>query len=127
MFDTAGMFLSFLCLIHCLALPLLVAALPWLAGTFGHNEHVHLIFATFVLPVGLLALASGYRKHQQAWIFWWGFSGLVCIGTAVMAESQLGENLEHGLSILGSVQLVLAHYHNLRSQRVHSGSCGCNH
>jgi hypothetical protein len=123
LFDTAGMALSFLCLIHCIALPLLLTALPWLASSFTHNEHVHLIFAAFVLPVGVLALASGYRKHHQAWIFFWGLSGLLCIGTAVLAEAQLGETLEHGLSMLGSIQLVLAHYHNLRAQHIHAEGC----
>jgi len=92
LFDAAGMTLSFLCMIHCLALPLLFSCLPWLESCLGTDERVHIAFAIFVLPIGLLALASGYRHHGQAWIFLWGLAGMLCLATAVVASSQLGGN-----------------------------------
>lgn len=111
------MALSFLCLLHCIGLPILMSLLPWLSSGSGHEDGVHKAFASLVLPLGLLALASGYRHHRQGWIFCWGLAGLVCVGAAAVAGEQLGESLEHSLSILGSIQVVLAHYLNLRYQR----------
>ena len=116
-FDKAGMAISFLCLLHCIALPLLMALLPWMSTSLGEDEGVHKACAAFVLPIGLMALASGYRQHRQGWIFCWGMAGLVCVGAAAVAGHQLGESLEHSLSVLGSIQVVLAHYLNLRYQR----------
>ena len=116
------MAISLLCLVHCIGLPVLFALLPWLAPALAHDESVHKIFAAFVLPIGLMALASGYRHHRQAWIFLVGVTGLIFVGSAAVAGEQMGESLEHALSIVGSIQLVISHFFNLRQH----GKC-CTH
>ncbi len=122
-FDLAGMALSFLCLIHCIALPVLLSALPWLMPNFAEDEMTHKVLALMVIPVGSFGLISGYRKHLQLWIPIWGIAGLLCIGCAAFAGEQLGEHTEHTLSVLGSIQLVIAHFFNYRAHK----ACSCSH
>ena len=58
--DAGAVALSSLCLLHCLALPLLAAALP-LFGVWAEAEWVHLVFVAIALPLGLLVGAlAGY-------------------------------------------------------------------
>lgn len=123
LFDIAGMALSLLCLVHCLALPFILSALPWLVPDLAGDEMTHKILALCVIPVGSMGLIGGYRHHRQLWIPLWGMAGLICIGCAAFAVEQLGEQVEHGLSILGSIQLVLAHFFNFRAHK----SCSCSH
>ena len=57
--DSLGVLLSGICIVHCLALPLLLALLPFLGGSLlgGHSFHEYLLLA--VLPVSLVALGLG--------------------------------------------------------------------
>ncbi|MBW8734346.1 MAG: MerC domain-containing protein [Asticcacaulis sp.] len=61
--DVASMGLSSLCVVHCLALPFLVAALPFL-GIFSQNELVHQILVSIAAPLSALALwrSGGWRR-----------------------------------------------------------------
>ena len=62
--DGAAVALSALCLIHCLALPIVVAGLPFLAQ-FAEG-HLHLQMLVVVLPLSVVALGLGYRRHRSA-------------------------------------------------------------
>lgn len=61
--DTSAIALSSLCLLHCLALPLLAAALP-LLGRWEQAEWVHVVFATAAVPLSGYALWSSHRRHR---------------------------------------------------------------
>ncbi|WP_413894670.1 MerC family mercury resistance protein [Pantoea ananatis] len=53
--------MSGLCLLHCLALPLLAAALP-LFGVWAEAEWVHVVFVAIAAPLAGLALWRGHRR-----------------------------------------------------------------
>ncbi len=53
--DWASMGISGLCVVHCLLLPVLVAALPFL-GIFSQNEMVHKVLIVIAIPLSALAL-----------------------------------------------------------------------
>jgi hypothetical protein len=57
---------SLLCLVHCLALPLLAASLPALGLFVTHSLLVHALLLGVALPLGLWALARGWRRAG-----WW--------------------------------------------------------
>jgi len=59
--DASAVALSSLCLLHCLALPLLAAALP-LFGAWAEAEWVHAVFVAIALPITGFAL---WRAHRQ--------------------------------------------------------------
>ena len=53
--DGSATGLSSLCLIHCLALPVMTALLPAL-GAWAQAEWVHVVFVAFAAPIAGLAL-----------------------------------------------------------------------
>lgn len=120
--DKAAIGLSFLCLAHCLALPLLLVLLPSLTVLNLENELFHVGLVAIVIPTSLYALTLGCRKHQHYRLLAIGFVGLVCLLAAVIGEDALGEFAEKGLTVTGSVLIAYGHFRNYQlCQR--SGDC----
>ena len=62
--NKVGLWLSVLCTIHCLAMPFLMTALPFLGESFlSEKSEMYLIGASAVLAVFLLI--KDYRNHQN--------------------------------------------------------------
>ena len=109
--DSAAVVLSALCLVHCLALPLIVVGVPFLAQ-FAEG-HLHMQMLVVVLPLSIIALSIGYRRHRNARIVSAGAVGmlLLVIG-ATVAHAQLGLIADRAFTICGSLTLATAHYFN---------------
>ena len=109
--DGAAVLLSALCLLHCLALPLVVAGLPMLAQF--SDSHLHLQILAIVVPLSIAALGLGYRRHRNVNILWAGFAGLLILFIgATLVHDNLGEMADRVVTITGSVVLAAAHYFN---------------
>jgi len=108
--------LSALCLVHCLALPLIVIGVPFLAQ-FAEG-HLHLQMLVVVLPLSTLALGIGFRRHRDSRILSAGIVGmLLLIIGATVAHAQLGLIADRAFTICGSLTLATAHYFNsIRAQ-----------
>ncbi|MEO0465572.1 MAG: MerC domain-containing protein [Pseudomonadota bacterium] len=101
-FDSAALGLSGLCLIHCLALPLMAAALPALASV-AEAEWLHKAFVVAALPVSLVAMARGGGAV---------FTGLALVGLALLLAGAFAEPLhdyETALTVAGALILSAAH------------------
>ncbi|MDV2450812.1 MerC domain-containing protein [Xanthomonas hortorum] len=118
--DRSAIALSSLCLLHCLALPLLAAALP-LLGAWSRAEWVHVVFATAAVPLSGYALWSSHRRHALPAPVWalaaFGLAGLV-LGASGVA----GGTLETPITVTGSLLLASTHLVNLRLRR-RAGHC----
>ena len=109
--DGTAVVLSALCLVHCLALPLIVIGVPFLAQ-FAEG-HLHLQMLVIVLPLSTLALGIGYRRHRNSRILFAGIIGmLLLIIGATVAHAQLGLMADRAFTICGSLTLATAHYFN---------------
>ena len=112
--DGVAISLSGLCLIHCLALPVVSAILP-IAGSWAEIEWIHKAFVVAALPFSLLALAS----ERATGII----GGLIASGFILLAAAAFAEPLhdhETALTLLGG--LLLASGHALRWSRSYSSS-----
>ena len=109
--DGAAVGLSALCLVHCLALPLLVAGLPFLAQ-FSEG-HLHAQMLIIVLPLSIVALGLGFRHHRNKRIVIAGFAGmaLLVIG-ATVAHNNWGLTADRAFTIAGALTLAAAHFYN---------------
>jgi hypothetical protein len=109
--DGAAVGLSALCLVHCLALPLVVAGLPFLAQ-FA-DGHLHKQMLVVVLPLSIVALGLGYRHHRNNKIVAAGFVGmaLLTIG-ATVAHGNWGLFADRAFTIAGALILAAAHFYN---------------
>ena len=110
--DVAGISLSGLCLVHCLALPIAAALLPSLAA-WTHTEWLHWGFVAVAIPTTTLAL----RRAQRAGTLHVGVllaAGLGLVALALGASEVLGEAAEIPITVAGSVMLAGAHAVNWR-------------
>jgi hypothetical protein len=111
--DYAGMAASALCLAHCLAMPLVLAAFP-LLGFGGHDALHGMLLAVVSVPV-LFALVPGYLKHRDPAALLLGVAGLGMFLLAVLVIGErMGEAAETVAAVASSVLLIGAHLRNHR-------------
>jgi hypothetical protein len=111
--DALGIAASSLCLVHCLAMPLVVGILPLLGLKFleGHSAHVTLAF--FVLTFALLAIVPGYLRHRRADILAMMLVGVgLVLYATFLAQFTLGESAEIPIITVGNLILVFTHLRN---------------
>ncbi|MBH1836172.1 MerC domain-containing protein [Stenotrophomonas maltophilia] len=115
--DAGALALSSLCLLHCLALPLLAAALP-LFGAWAQAEWVHLLFVAIALPLTGYALLRADRRHRlpvMAWIAAGLGLGLLLAGALELPSHAW----ETPLTVTGSLLLAATHIWNARRRHRH--------
>src|ERR1700728_4260667 len=83
--DALGIFASSLCLVHCLAMPLIIGFLPILGWGFLEGHRAHVILAFFVLTFALTALVPGYLRHRRRDILLMMLVGLSLVLSATFA------------------------------------------
>jgi len=112
--DYAGMTASTLCLLHCLAMPLLMAAFPMLGLAHEHDSFHNSILAAVSIPV-LLSLLPGYLRHRDPAVLVLGFLGLGSfLGAVFILSPVYGEMAEAAGAVLSGVLLLTAHIRNRR-------------
>ena len=115
---------SSLCLLHCLAVPVLVSVVPVFATFALADERFHLALVALVVPTSVIALCLGCRLHKSRRILICGFAGVfVLVVTAILGGQHLGEIGETVLTVLGASVVALAHWFNFRACR----ACDCEH
>jgi hypothetical protein len=113
LFDKIAVGLSGLCLLHCLMLPFVVAILPFL-GQFD-DDHLHAEMLIFVVPVSVIALFVGFRRHGQISIILSGAAGLAILAMGAFVVHDLyGPAADRMTTVAGSIVLAFTHYRNFR-------------
>lgn len=111
-FELAAFGASCLCLFHCLALPLVLAALPVISGVLGTSDAFHIWILALAVPASGVALLSGRARHGRAYPLILGMAGLAfLIGGAFLSDVRAIETL---LTVAGSLMLAAAHLANWR-------------
>ncbi|PZT29611.1 hypothetical protein A7X93_14910 [Stenotrophomonas maltophilia] len=115
--DAGALALSSLCLLHCLALPLLAATLP-LFGAWAQAEWVHLLFVAIALPLTGYALWRADRRHRLP-VMAWTAAGLG-LGLLLAGALELPSHAwETPLTVTGSLLLAATHVWNARRRHRH--------
>jgi hypothetical protein len=115
--DRFGMLASGLCLVHCLAMPLLLIPLFGLAHSGDAFHRAMVVIVT--LPV-LLALIPGYLAHRRWRVLALGAFGLASFGAGVLVLGpRYGESVEFVMAVAGGLLLFGAHHRN----RHHCACC----
>lgn len=109
-FDRTAVAGSVVCLVHCLALPLFVAAMPAVSSLSRVPASFHLWVLALTCPVAMMALVQGRLSHGAAHPVLLGTIGLLAIacGIIVLEEGWL----ETAVTVSGSLLLALAHLLN---------------
>ena len=104
--DAPAISLSILCLIHCLALPVMSAFLP-LAGVFAEIEWIHKALVLIAIPVTGLALTY-HRKTRAHFLF----AAPALLGLSLLFIAAFVERFEAHetlLTTIGATMLAFAH------------------
>ena len=98
--DRLGVVASALCAVHCAVTPILLIALPAFGKTWSHPAS-HWLMALVVVPIAVLMMTAGYRKHRRRWIIATGVAGIafVMIGAAIPYLKSAGESGDSGAEI----------------------------
>ena len=144
--DKLSICLSLCCILHCIALPVIILMIPSFASLWINNEKVHVILVLFAVPISLFAMAKSLRIHHNYKCISLAIIGLSFLVTAIFmhdislgSESShignekatyheeaehghhehggIGETLETIFTVLGGLILLGAHYLNIRSIR----------
>jgi len=104
-----GLSLSFLCAIHCLAMPFVLVALPVVASSFL-NENVELGLILGSLILGVFILFKDYKHHFNKFpLLLFGLSFLLVLAHLLFHE--------HTLMSFSSVIMAVAYIRNWQLHR----------
>ncbi|WP_447764367.1 MerC domain-containing protein [Sphingopyxis panaciterrae] len=126
--DLLGVSLSFACLVHCLALPLLILLAPALSHWFALPEGVHAVILLLALPAAMVAMSDGWRRHRRTAPVFLASAGLGLLALGLAAhEGWLAaanpEAADRLLTSLGALSLSGAHLANWRLRHRADGRC----
>ena len=117
--DKAAIWLSSLCLIHCLSVPLAFLLAPSVSGWLDATEtQTHWLLFGLAVPISGVALYRGYRREPNTLTVSTGVVGLTLMLLAVL--HLLGEEFEIALTTLGVVLVMVAHIRNLHAGHDHA-------
>ena len=109
--DRAGITLSALCVVHCLATLVLVGTLG-LGGELLADPIIHEVGLALAMIVAAVAIGWGALKHRRAGPFVTAMTGLSFMGGALAMPHGFEEAV---LTIIGVALVSLGHILNLRA------------
>ena len=116
--EKVGVFLSLLCAIHCLTLPLILFAAPYLASSIAFSPLIEWILVVGSFGMALLLLWQDFRKHRKP-------MPLSFLGLAVLIKlvDTLGgvKSVEWIFGLSLGVFITLAYWFNYK----HKTACTC--
>ena len=98
--------LSMLCVLHCVALPVLVAFMPMVAQA-AESEFVHKLLVIAAVPVSLRVVWQARSAPGNRWFFGAVFAGLALLLLAAFAEPMSA--YEEPITVFGGGLLIAAH------------------
>ncbi|MEM1055400.1 MAG: MerC domain-containing protein [Bacteroidota bacterium] len=108
--DAAGIALSALCILHCLAIPLIATgALAWAA-----SESIHIGLTVALALIVLLVAIPSYQRHRRLAVPVLLVGGVALLVAGLTIGEAMGETAEILLTVLGSVVLITGHVLNIR-------------
>lgn len=116
--------LSIICLMHCLALPLIITLLPALGLWIGMDEQFHLYLIIITLPLSLTILLTDYHIHQHKLALLLGVAGLISLIAGWYSERAITDLMMSGG---GSIFLLIAHILNWKRRNLMSANPSKHH
>lgn len=110
--EGAAVSASLLCLVHCLALPLMLMVLPAAIGLFARSEAFHAVALLLIVPSALAAFWLGHRRHRAPLPALFGIVGVA--GLVIGLLPLLSVEGQRWATVVGSLLLVTGHLLNWR-------------
>jgi hypothetical protein len=111
--DRLAIFLSGLCLVHCVATLLLVTLLASAGSFFLADPHIHEYGLGVAIALAATALLRGVMQHRRLLPIGLGAVGLSLMAGGLMVEHGIGEA---AFTIVGVLFVAVAHRLNTRGR-----------
>lgn len=106
--DYMGALASFLCLMHCLAGPvLLTLGVSVVGSSIIENERIHLLLVIPIVLIAAWSLPASFKKHRQPIPVMIALTGIGLLLMGLMIEAY-----ELPLTVAASMLLMSAHLYN---------------
>ena len=129
--DRFGAAASFLCALHCAALPFVMALLPALGLGFLASHAFERGFVAFAIVLASVSLAAGFRRHRHPGALRILVPGIALLLAGILLDADARPILHALLVSIGGLLVALAHVANLRFSRcdARDEACGprCTH
>ena len=111
MWDKIGIWVSSLCALHCMALPLLLPVLPVIATTFFAEAWFEHVILALSMMIGFAALFVGFHQyHRQLYPIY----SLATGGIVYWQKDIFGHEYEPLIIGIGAGLIIIAHFLNVR-------------
>jgi len=134
--DRVGFIASFLCAIHCAALPILLALVPVLGFELEAWLDFDQFFVVFSTVLSLITLSWGWHRHHllHPWyvllpgliLLWLGAFGPLHAHGHAHAHAHSEVIVHAVIMTVGGFLLAGAHWWNMRLTRAHAQGCSCH-
>ncbi|MFC3123331.1 MerC domain-containing protein [Agaribacter flavus] len=109
--DKLGVWISGLCAVHCLALPLLLPIAPVIASSFFAEHWFERVILSLSVVIGFAAMFIGFHQyHRQLYPLY----SLAAGALIYWNKDALGHELEPFTVTVGAALIIGAHVLNLR-------------
>ena len=104
---------SAFCAVHCLCLPILLGVFPALGTTVVGQESFHVLLLWLVIPLSIVSLTLGCKRHKSWFVALFGLIGLILlVFAATSGHEVLGEIGERAATLIGASAIAVAHVRN---------------
>jgi len=125
--DRFGATASFLCAVHCAALPLIIAVLPAIGLGFLANHRFERGFVAFASVLAVTTLIVGFRRHQRFRAFWFLLPGILLLAAGMIVDFESSATAHAVLVAIGGTLVAVSHLTNLRLAHGHVHDAACEH
>lgn len=108
---------SFLCAIHCAALPFVLSVLPFIGLSFLADHRFERGFVLFASALALFALGNGFRRHHRPLPLLLALPGLCLLVFGVTYAEGISIMVHSVMVTCGGMLVAAAHFVNLRIDR----------
>ncbi len=133
-FDRIAITLSSICVIHCIAFPIIATLIPIFSTTLHHGNAMHEFWfhqfiLIFILPFSVIAIFAGFHRHRQLLPIIIASIGLtILVLTALFAGPLITNHIiphesEKVLTIIGGIIHAVGHFLNLSATGSHRIAC----
>ena len=123
--DFAGVAISTICILHCIAVPLVLVLFPAIGSALvPHHDQTHAFLLIFIVGVAGFAFFTGYKVHgQKKPIIWMSVGVIIVTYATIFAHDHIGHKWEPIVAILGSLALMRAHILNHKCKECEAHTC----
>lgn len=115
LWDRIGISLSGLCMVHCLLMPAVVAAVPLWSQAETLHDWLHPLLLLTLAPITVMALVSTRSKPQARRVWLLLGAGLLALALPTLFSHEAASPvMETAFTLLGSGLLITGHRHNGR-------------